>query len=182
MRARSRWRPRRHPRAGRRVWGRGTESGEDTAETPTHTGTRATPPGTDRPLPLQRLVQGHHTSPQPAQGSGRRPRDGAGVGQPAHGPRRCAPSRAEPCPLPGLAVMVAPTLEPRSLKMISTSRIFPNCCKRREQRVSARRAPGLSAQGSSWGPSVPHVPPATHSLPGPREVTSKLMSPQCSES
>lgn len=121
-------------------------------------------------------------APQPAQGSGRRPRDGAGVGQPAHGPRRCAPSRAEPCPLPGLAVMVAPTLEPRSLKMISTSRIFPNCCKRREQRVSARRAPGLSAQGSSWGPSVPHVPPATHSLPGPREVTSKLMSPQCSES
>lgn len=34
----------------------------------------------------------------------------------------------------GSSLCAAPTLEPRSLKMISTSKIFPNCCRDRERR------------------------------------------------
>lgn len=164
------------PTSWEKSLGEGTESREDTAEIPTQRVT-SSPAGHGLPLP----PSSSHTSPQATQGKGRCPRDGAGVGQLAHGPQRCAPTRAELCLLPGLAVMVAPTLEPRSLKMISTSRIFPNCCKWREQSERLQ---------SSWATSTGHilvsisaiVPPATHSLPEPREVTSKLMSPQCSKS
>lgn len=40
----------------------------------------------------------------------------------------------QPARCNGGGLCAAPTLEPRSLKMISTSKIFPNCCRDRERR------------------------------------------------
>lgn len=40
----------------------------------------------------------------------------------------------QPARCNGDGLCAAPTLEPRSLKMISTSKIFPNCCRDRERR------------------------------------------------
>ena len=39
----------------------------------------------------------------------------------------------------GGGLWAAPTLEPRSLKMISTSKIFPNCCRDRDEGGRDRR-------------------------------------------
>lgn len=39
----------------------------------------------------------------------------------------------QPARCNGGGLCAAPTLEPRSLKMISTSKIFPNCCRDRER-------------------------------------------------
>lgn len=61
-------------------------------------------------------------------------------------------------PSPGLAVRhwprAAPTLEPRSLKMISTSRIFPNCCKKSKQRGERPQSPSPHAHPQGAGTGV----------------------------
>lgn len=76
----------------------------------------------------------------------------------------------------GGGLWAAPTLEPRSLKMISTSKIFPNCCRDRDGGGGDRRGCVKTAGPASLLPRGP-LPPACvrSSAPGPLSASCRDM-------
>lgn len=76
----------------------------------------------------------------------------------------------------GGGLWAAPTLEPRSLKMISTSKIFPNCCRDRDGGGGDRRGCVKTAGPAGLLPRGP-LPPACvrSSAPGPLSTSCRDM-------